>query len=161
MSADRSQTRREELQLFVPLGFYRMRYYFRTEAGGVMWFTSQHLCKLGGALDIVPDVEHWRRLYPLDSRAIAVDWVAAGAYLMRVAQEAGRYYPGFDEGPGTPGPRAYTPAEKLEAYRRRRQKRRVAVMENEAAEECRALGLTNAQMQRRERERRQRETPGG
>ena len=140
---------------FTPLGHYRLRYFFRAQDGEVVWYDCRTLARLGAALTLIPDISHWRRLYPREGRPGQVDWEAVGAALIRLAKAAGPYEPQFGEGPSQGGRRPYTPAERLEAYQRRRAARKVSTLVAEAA------GLTNPQMQRRERERRQRETPAG
>ena len=116
-----------QTQPFIPLGHHRQRYYYRTASAGVMWFASAQLCRVGGAMDLIPDVEHWRRLYPMDgTRGGTVDWLKAGGALIKLAQDAGPYEPGPGEGPVTGRP--YTPSQRLEAYLARQHQRKVSTM---------------------------------
>ena len=90
-------------QLFTPLGFHRGRYFFKS-GGMVTWWSAGDLSRIGAALAIVPDIYHWRAMYPLDGgRPGAVDWERVGAELICMAQKAGAYLPGPGEGPAPVG----------------------------------------------------------
>lgn len=116
-------------QPFIALGHHRQRYYYRTAAAGVMWFNSGQLCRVGGAMDLIPDVEHWRTLYPMDgTRGGTVDWLKAGGALIKLAQDAGPYEPGAGEGPVSGSRLPYSPSERLAAYRLRQEARKVSTM---------------------------------
>lgn len=88
--------------LFTPLGHHRGRFYFRS-ADAVMWWSPGDLCRVGPALVLVPDIQHWRAMYPRGGKAEAVDWEAAGAGLLRMAKDAGPYTPAPGEGPAPVG----------------------------------------------------------
>ena len=90
-------------RLFSPLGHHRGRFYFRS-GDTVSWWSPGDLCRVGPALVLIPDIAHWRGLYPVDgSRHGAVDWEHVGADLIRMAKEAGPYGPAPGEGPAPVG----------------------------------------------------------
>ena len=133
-------------QSFTALGYHRLAYFFLAPDGEVRWFDCRTIARLGAALTLIPDMSHWRTLYPLSGRPGSVDWASVGADLIRMAKAAGPYEPRDGEGPGRAGRRPYTPTERLEAYRQRQIRRSLRGM------------VAAAQLAERQA---QRETPAG
>lgn len=111
-------------QLFTPLGHYRLHFYFRTSQGKVMWFDAAGLTRQGPALALLPDPQHWLAMYPKAGRPGVTDWAAAGADLLKVAQDAGEYEPGPLEGPNHGGRPRLPYGEALRRYQERQAARK-------------------------------------
>ena len=99
-----ARARAREGALFTPLGIHRQRYFFRGFYGFVSWHTASELSRIGAALSILPDLDHWRGAYPgKGHKHGGVNWAAAGTDLIRMATEAGEYQPKDGEGPNPIG----------------------------------------------------------
>ena len=90
--------------LFTALGIHRQRFFFRCACGIVTWHTASELSRIGAALMLLPDLDHWRALYPREGHKHGgVNWAAVGADLIRMGTEAGEYQPKAGEGPNPIG----------------------------------------------------------
>ncbi len=65
-------------------------YYF-TVAGEPRCYRASELASLAVLLDLVPDVDHWRALFPGGSARLGVDVPRAGSYFHALALRVGPY----------------------------------------------------------------------
>ena len=122
-----ARARVREGEPFTPLGVHRQRYFFRCAYGIVTWHTAGELSRIGAALMLLPDLDHWRGLYPREGHKHGgVNWAAVGADLIRMATEAGEYQPKAGEGPAPIGRPRLPEEEKRRRAEARKARRRDA-----------------------------------
>lgn len=92
-----ARARGDREALYVALGHHQRRFYFFVSCiTSVLSFDSRELCREGAALELVPDRDHWARLFPKAQghwRPPSPDWVNVGTHLIAECYRAGEWEP--------------------------------------------------------------------